>query len=110
VVTAISDRFYKFSSGAFLFSIVNQAGLAPMKLPLTGTHNGEAMYGELSYGPCFGDCDFDIYHNCNTVKKSNSLLGRSYTLPPGQDSRTFLAGSNYFLVAEIEVFAVQQQQ
>ena len=101
---------WKSSSRAFLFSIVNPAGLAPMKLPLTGTHNGEAVYCNSSYGPCFGEYDFDIRDKCNTVKESCSDLGYSYTLPPGQNKRRFLAGSKNFLVAEIEVFAVQQQQ
>ena len=102
---------YNFtSSRAFLFSIVNPAGLAPMKLPLTGKSNNEAVFCNPSYGPCFGDYDLDIRDNCNTVKESCSDLGYSYTLPPGQNKRRFLAGSKNFLVAEIEVFAVQQQQ
>jgi hypothetical protein len=102
---------YNFtSSRAFLFSIVNPAGLAPMKLPLTGKKNDYAMYFNSSFGPFFGSSDITICDNCNTEKESFSRLGHTYTLPPGQDSRTFLAGSEYFLVAEIEVFAVQQQQ
>jgi hypothetical protein len=96
----------KSSSRAFLFSIVNPAGLAPMKLPLTGKSNNYAVFCDLSYGPCFGGEDLDICDNCNTVNKSCSCLGSSYTLPPGQDSRTFLAGCYSFQVAEIEVFAV----
>ena len=55
-------------------------------------------------------CDLCIYDKCNTVKESYSRLGGTYTLPPGQDGKSFLAGSDYFLVAEIEVFAVQQQE
>jgi hypothetical protein len=102
---------WKSSSRAFLFSIVNPAGLAPMKLPLTGERNNAAVYCYPTCGPLFGGGhDLCIHDNCNTVKKSYSLLGRSYTLPPGQDRKTFLAGSQYFRVAEIEVFAVQQQQ
>jgi hypothetical protein len=99
------------SSRAFLFSIVNPAGLAPMKLPLTGEINKFAVYCHLSYGPLFGGgCDLCINDNCNTVKDSSSWLGDSYTLPPGQDKKTFLTGSDFFLVAEIEVFAVQQEE
>jgi hypothetical protein len=108
-----SDNFYidKSSSRAFLFSIVNPAGLAPMKLPLTGERNGNAVWCHPSWGPVFGGGrDLYIHDNWNTGKNSYSRLGSSYTLPPGQDKKTFLAGSEYFLVAEIEVFAVQQQQ
>jgi hypothetical protein len=105
------DYKRKSSCCAFLFSIVNPAGLAPMKLHLTGTLNGEAVYFDSHRGPVFGSgYDLAICDNCNTVKNSFSNLGGSYTLPPGQFSRTFLAGSFPFLVAEIEVFAVQQQQ
>jgi hypothetical protein len=90
---------------------VNSAGLAPMKLPLTDTRNSNAMWCFSSYGPCFGgEYDLCVRDNCNTVKESCSWLGSTYTLPPGQDKYTFLAGSYRFLVAEIEVFAVQQQQ
>jgi hypothetical protein len=102
---------YKSSSCAFLFSIVNPAGLAPMKLPLTGKWNNNAVGCNPSYCPVFGGGhDLCICDKCNTVNDSFSRLGRSYTLPPGQHKRTFLAGSQYFLVAEIEVFAVQQPQ
>jgi hypothetical protein len=102
---------WKSSSRAFLFSIVNPAGLAPMKLPLTGEWSYDAVYFVSSCGPVFGEGrDLFILDKCNTEKKSYSNLGYTYTLPPGQDGKTFLAGSDRFLVAEIEVFAVQQQQ
>jgi hypothetical protein len=99
---------YKSSSRAFLFSIVNSAGLAPMKLPLTGKSNNKAVYCCCSYGPAFGD--LGIHDKCNIKKNFSSRLGLTYTLPPGQDKKTFLAGSYPFLVAEIEVFAVQEQE
>jgi hypothetical protein len=102
---------WKASSRAFLFSIVNPAGLAPMKLPLTGEWNKCAIGCSFACGPVFGSgSDLCIRDNCNTVKESYSYLRGSYTLPPGQNKMTFLAGSEFFLVAEIEVFAVQQQQ
>jgi hypothetical protein len=106
-----SNSKWKSSCRAFLFSIVNPAGLAPMKLPLTGESNNKAVWCSHSLGPLFGlGYDLCIRDNCNTVKNSFSRFEGSYTLPPGQDGRTFLAGSQDFLVAEIEVFAVQQQQ
>jgi hypothetical protein len=104
-----SDWKWKSSSRAFLFSIVNPAGLAPMKLPLTGISSCFAVYCYPSCGPVFGYGDLDICDNCNTVKNSSPTLGDTYILPPGQARYTFLAGSKYFLVAEIEVFAVQQE-
>jgi hypothetical protein len=106
-----SNSKCKSSSRAFLFSMVNPAGVAPMKLPLTGKWNYNAMGCYFSRSPMFGGgSDLCVQDNCNTVTNACSRLGHTYTLPPGQDSRTFLAGSEFFLVAEIEVFAVQQQE
>jgi hypothetical protein len=103
--------YYKSSSRAFLFSMVNPAGLAPMKLPLTGKRNYKALCCYSLNGPMFDLLsDLAIRDKCNTEKNSFSRLGLTYTLPPDQDGRTFLAGSDFFRVAEIEVFAVQQQQ
>jgi hypothetical protein len=98
---------YKSSSRAFLFSIVNPAGLAPMKLPLTGKWNDNAVRWDSSYGPVFGiGGSLCICDKCNTVKESYSHLGVSYS----HNGYTFLTSSKRFLVAEIEVFAVKQQR
>ena len=99
---------WKVSSRAFLFSIVNPSGLAPMKLPLTGYQDNKyAVYCGPEYGPAFGiGNDLCIGDGSDTRNTSYALLGHSYILPPGQDSETFLAGSRNFLVAEMEVFAV----
>jgi hypothetical protein len=65
-----SDNQWKSLSRAFLFSIVNPAGLAPMKLPLTGKSNNKAVYCDPSYGPVFGwgGNDLCIRDKCKNVK------------------------------------------
>ena len=83
-----------------------------MKLPLNQQHNQHSVYCGSLNGPIFGGYngrDLCIGNNCNSRDFSYSKLGHSYTLPPGQNEETFLAGSCYFLVADIEVFAAVQQ-
>ena len=96
------------SSRAFLFSLLNPAGVGPVKLPVTKP--AQAMYCDPSRGPTFGGGnDLLIRDNCNSTAGSYSNLGTSYLLPPGQTGTTFLTGAKNFLVAEIEVFSVVQQ-
>ena len=58
-----------------------------------------------SYGPIFGGGhDFFIYSDANNNRNSNSKLGYSYEIPPGQTKSFF--GSNNFKVSEIEVFQI----
>lgn len=55
--------------------------------------------------------DIAICDNCNTFEKSFSVLGTNYSNPEFQinsiRAQTFLAGSQYFQVSEIEVFQIQ---
>ena len=97
---------WKSSSRAFLFSVVNSAKLAPLKLPQDQQCDEEAVYCEHDCGPSFGsEDDLNIDDECNSDDSSYSYLGGTYTLPPGQNAQTFLAGSNNFRVADYEVFA-----
>jgi hypothetical protein len=61
-------------------------------------------------GPIFGQGDFNIAGDANSNVNSYSLLGYSYQHPTyalGTDeSYSFLAGSYFFQVSEIEVFTV----
>ena len=79
--------------------------------------NASSSYGAISrdpsYGPLFyysgsGQYDFLIASNPNTSRSSSSCVGNGFTVPRGvtiADRTTFLAGSNTFLVKELEVFA-----
>jgi len=94
---------YKTCRDAFLFSMVNPPGLEPTKMPLM-THQQEyAMWCNSSCGPLFGgEFDLSISNNANT-STSYSRLGKTYELPPGEQS-TFFTGSNSFTVTDYEVF------
>jgi hypothetical protein len=105
---------WKCSTRAFLFSFVSPSGYGPVKLPLRD--DCDQPCAELYCG-CYSTCgptfrnkyefaDLRIGNNSNTEDACCSHLGKRYFLPPGQISETFLAGSEYFKVAEIEVFSV----
>ena len=80
----------RYDSNAFLFSLVNKPGWAPVKLPQAGKY---------SY--------IEIYASSN--RNSNTNLGHEYS-PPSEYSygstftQTFLAGTYTFTPDEIETF------
>ena len=91
---------------AFLFSFVNPSGLGPTKLPLVSEIDGIMCIGSL--GPVFGSGnDLVISNNADESPQSNSKLGHTYQLPPGQQS-TFFTGATYFTVTDYEVFGLGQ--
>ena len=66
-----------------------------------------AIYCHSEWGPSFGP-DIIINNNANTTMNSFSNLGHTYKHPQyaygSNEARTFLAGSKYFQLDEIEVF------
>ena len=103
---------YRYDSSAFLFSLVNKPGWAPVKLPAY-RHYSNAIYDCSSYGPTFGG-GYDIYIIDHASSSSNSYtnLGHTYSPPSGHSyndlfTYTFLQGqsnSYYFRPDEIETF------
>ena len=104
---------YRYDSQAFLFSLVNKPGRAPVKLPQTGTYsyyNSHSIYDCSSYGPTFG-LGHDIYIADYASSSSSSCtnLGWTYSAPSGYRladtfTKTFLAGSYKFTPDEVETF------
>ena len=71
----------------------------------------KAIYNNASYGPCFGDGDLVISDMAAKHFNSSSRLGTSYDLPSGVSAGSVeavnhLAGSEYFLPDELEVFHI----
>ncbi|CAH3187143.1 unnamed protein product, partial [Porites lobata] len=104
----------RFDSQAFLFSLVNKPGWAPVKLPQTGQYSSSrySIHDCSSYGPIFGG-GHDIYiaHYASSSSNSQANLGNTYSPPSGYNfgstfAQTFLAGgSNYhFTPDEVETF------
>ena len=107
-----ADKPWKSSRGvccesnkAFLFSLKgpsSEVGLTKMRI-----NQSEcllAMFHWSSYGPIFGN-DLFISSDANGNSDSCSNIGNTYELPPGQ-TNTFLVGTEYFKVSEIEVFQI----
>ena len=110
--TGYSGCQYHYDSQAFLFSLVNKPGWAPVKLPQTGQYSyySYSIYDCSSYGPTFGaGWDIIIYGYASSSSKNNANLGWTYSAPSGYSlgstfSNTFLAGTYYFTPDEVETF------
>ena len=103
---------YYYDSQAFLFSLVNKPGWAPVKLPLYRYYQ-LAIHGHCSSnGPIFGGGhDLYIANYASSSSSSYANLGHTYSPPSGYSyadtfTQTFLAGgSNYhFTPDEVEIF------
>ena len=72
------------------------------------TDPSHAVYRTSIYGPMFGyEYDIFIADNANSNSNSYSYFGNSYSVPSGvQDTKTILAGTNYFTPDELEVFYI----
>ena len=113
VCTIVSGCGSWYDSQAFLFSVVNKPGWAPVKLNQTGKYsdvNSDSVYSCSSNGPSFGK-NRDLYISSYATYSSNSHsdLGFTYSPPSGYSygssfARTFLAGSYQFTPDEIETF------
>lgn len=103
---------YLRDSKAFLFSLVNSPGWAPLKLPQTGENNNSrgSIRGNRELGPTFGGgYDISIYNNARSNSNTYSNLGWTYSPPSGYSygstfAKTFLAGSYWFRPDEVETF------
>ena len=103
---------YRYDSQAFLFSLVNKPGWAPVKLPQTGpfSYNRYSIYDCSSYGPTFGGGhDIYIVNYASSSSSSYTNLGWQYSPPSGYSygstfTQTFLAGTYQFTPDEVETF------
>ena len=103
---------YHYDSQAFLFSLVNKPGWAPVKLPQYRYYQ-YAIHSPCSYyGPTFGGGhDIAIYDHASSSSSNYANLGYTYRPPNGYSygntfTQTFLAGGNsyYFTPDEVEIF------
>ena len=103
---------YHHDPKAFLFSLVNYPGWAPLKLPQTGKHSSSrgSIRCHSLLGPTFGGgYDISIYNNARSNSNTYSDLGHTYSPPrgysyPSSFARTFLAGAYRFKPDEVETF------
>ena len=110
--TGYSCSYYRYDSQAFLFSLVNKPGWAPVKLPQTGKYSSYrySIYACSSYGPIFGGGhDIHIANYASSSSSSLTNLGYTYSAPSGYSyqstfTQTFLAGTYTFSPDEVETF------
>ena len=103
---------YRYDSQAFLFSLVNKPGWAPVKLPQTGTYSNYrySIYDCSSCGPTFGwGHDINIADYASSSSSSYTNLDWTYSAPSGYSlgdtfTKTFLAGTYTFTPDEVETF------
>ena len=104
---------YRYDSQAFLFSLVNKPGWAPVKLTQTGMNSyyrRNSIYGCSSYGPTFGGGhDINIVDYASSSSSSNTYLGYTYSAPSGYSygstsTYAFLGGTCRFTPDEVETF------
>ena len=104
---------YQYDSKAFLFSLVNKPGWAPVKLPQTGRYSSSRAHSVCfipSFGPTFGGGhDIHISNSASSNSHSYSNLGYTYSPPSGYSYRStftqiFLAGTYKFTPEEVETF------
>jgi hypothetical protein len=93
---------HKSDPNAFLFSLTNKDN-KPFKMRQINTMY--SIYCMPNYGPIFGGgCDLYICDSANTTSDNGSKLGRSYEHPQPDQGKSYLAGSDAFLLSEIEVY------
>ena len=103
---------YHYDSKAFLFSLVNKPGWAPVKLPQTGEYSSkrsDSIRVHSTLGPTFGGSDILISNYASSNSDSLASLGFTYSPPSGYSwgstfAETFLAGSRNFTPDEVETF------
>ena len=108
----VSSCVYRYDSKAFLFSLVNKPGWAPVKLTKTGYYSSYRAYSTYScssYGPTFGGHDIYVSDYASSNTNSHTNLGHDYGPPSGYSyqstfAQTFLAGSYHFQPDEVETF------
>jgi hypothetical protein len=91
---------------AFIFSLTNKEN-QPLKMKINPKRHDEAIYCDSDEGPTFGN-DIIIFNNSNTTTNCESYLGLTYSHPKyafeTNEAETFLAGSQFFQLDEIEVY------
>ena len=105
-----SGCLYQYDPQAFLFSLVNKPGWAPLKFNQTGKHTTSHSTYSCYNGPVFGGPTHDLKLAKDGSHDSlSSDLGYTYSPPnphgyTSSFARTFLAGTYQFNPAEIETF------
>ena len=98
-----STSKFKLDPNAFLFSLTNKDN-KPCKMKIIESEHEYAIRCNSTHGPSFGVDEICIYASAS----SYSNLGAVYTHPQyafgTNEAKSFLAGTQYFQLNEIEVY------
>jgi len=119
------DKDSSVDNQCFIFSLKNPYNL-PMKIKKI--NNRKSILTNPNFGPIFGSdptsfsMGYDIIINIKSLKPTSDYfsrrytskscythLGGSFTCPQGYDGKTFLCGSEYFILREIEIWKVNDE-
>jgi hypothetical protein len=102
---------WKSDANAFIFSLTNKDN-QPLKMKIDPYEHDEAIYCGFECGPTFGE-DIRISNNSNTTMNCFSNLGFTYSHPQYEkgtnEAQTFLSGSMFFQLDEIEVYQKEEE-
>ena len=90
---------FKEDPTAFIFNLTNKQNKA---LLVDCTDPDHAIKCSEDHGPCFGDGDIAVVHGSNLNKRSNFVIGSSYSNPELDENE--MDADEHFQTAEIEVF------
>jgi hypothetical protein len=110
-VPAWKSRFFTkrkpdSSSQGFLFTVKNPHNLPPQKFKLIKGQESSAIKVSSKNCSCFGEDDLFISSDCNRRRSHCRGFGTAYENTTGIEGRLVFAGSDTFIVSEIEVFEV----
>ena len=96
-----SSTAWVASDAAFLFCLASSKApaVAPFKMPLNGTHNGNAIRGSSGYGAVFGG-GYDLY--VDSAGHVTCDIGRTYT--PGPTTGATISREAKVAVVAMEVW------
>jgi hypothetical protein len=101
-----------YDEDAFIFSLTNKDN-KPVKMKIDPYIHHYAIDCDSSSGPSFGG-DICIANNANATIDSFSNLGGYYPHPQYEygtkEAETFLAGSKYFQLDEIEIYQIEYRR
>ena len=100
-----SGDVFKRDDRAFIFTFKNEAN-KPEKMKINPYKIDKAICCNPKFGPNFGQPhNICTYDRCNENAQSYSIFGETF-LSDSRKSNEYFAGSQYFKVAEIEVFVI----
>jgi small GTP-binding protein len=92
------------TSDGFLFTLKNPHNLPPQRFRLTRGQQSSAIKVSSRICSCFGDDDLFICGGCDANPSHSRGFGSTYENTTGIDGRLVFAGSDTFIVDEIEVY------